>query len=91
MKKEGFEFVTDKLSCFTAENEIAYRYQIGEVDSSNLPSQLKVDNYNDVHIYGDKGRVECSISISDNSKSKTEHEYLYRVSSVEVVHSRRKL
>ena len=50
VKKEGFKFVTDKLSCFTAENEIAYHYQIGEVDYSNLPSPLKVDNYNDVHI-----------------------------------------
>ena len=90
MKKEGFEFVTDKLSCFTAENEIAYHYQIGEVDYSNLPSPLKADYYNDVHIYGDKGRVECNLSITDKQKSQDEHEYTHRVSNVEVTQSRRK-
>ena len=91
MKKEGFEFVTDKLSCFSAENAIADHYGIGGVDSSNLPSPLKVGNYNDVHIYGNKGRVECYLSISDKPKSENEHEYTHRVSGVEVVHSHRKL
>lgn len=90
MKKEGFEFVTDELSCFSEENAIAYHYGIGEVDSSNLPSPLKADYYNDVHIYGDKGRVECNLSISDKPKSENEHEYTHRVSNVNVTHKRRK-
>ena len=90
MKTEGFEFKSSKLSCFTLENTIANHYGIGDVISSSLSPLLKPENIGRNNIHGENGGVECNISISDESKSETEHEYSYRVSGVKVTRNRRK-
>ena len=91
MRDNDFEFKSSELSCFTLETTVANHYRIGGVISSSLSPLLKTGNIGRNNIHGENGRVECNISITDISKSETEHEYSYRVSCVEVVHSRRKL
>ena len=91
MRREDFEFVNNRLSTTALEDAITDKYDLGYTNSSNLPAILKVDHYPDTHIYAVKGRVECSITIYDKSISEEEHEYTYRVTNVNVTHSRRKL
>lgn len=91
MDKEGYEFVADNLSGFSAEEEICSHYGLADPDTSGLPPVLKVNNTYSAYIPTKTGNIEFKLIVRDISRSETEHKYSYRVSVVKVTGSHRKL
>lgn len=80
MEYNGFEFTTKSLHAFSIEDKICNYYDMGGADSSGF-SGLSIEHSENLIIYAEKGRIECSASAYPIKDSDS---YTVKISNVNI-------